>query len=335
MRQIGRRPFLIAASALLTPNFALAQTTGRPRVVGLLSPFPMPSPEVWVNTAFSKRLRELGWIEGTNIIIEQARSDGRDDRLPALAEELVRRKVDVIYAVAPDAAVIAARATKTIPIVFWGVALPVEQGLVTSLARPTGNVTGVTFNAGAEIQLAKPLEFLKQIVPSATRLAVIYSSVTAQTVSGATFTYPDLTAAISGLGFKTSVHTSERDEDLDAMFASILDARAQSILALAVPFTTRIQRHIAEFAGLQRLPTASDSSQFVERGMLISQGPDIPETTRRAVDFVDRILRGARPADLPVEMPRKFEVAVNLKTAKMIGVTVPQSIILSADKVIQ
>ena len=229
---------------------------------------------------------------------------------------------------------VAARATKTIPIVFLAVALPIELGLITSLARPGGNVTGVTFNAGAEIQLAKPLEFLKQIAPSATRLAVIYSAATSRTVGGAAFAYPDMTAAISGLGFRASVHTSERDEELDAMFASMLDARAQAILATAIPFTTRIQPRIAEFAIRHRLPTASDFSQFVESGMLVSQGPDLPEATRSAVDILDRVLRGARPAALPVELPRKFELAVNLKTAQAIGLTVPRSILLSADKVI-
>jgi putative ABC transport system substrate-binding protein len=214
------------------------------------------------------------------------------------------------------------------------VTLPTELGLVASLARPGGNVTGVAFNAGAEMQLAKPLEFLRQIAPSATRLAVIYSAVTSETVGGTAFTYPALTDAISGLGFDASVHTSERDEDIGAMFASMIDARAQAILALAIPFTTRIQRRIAEFAVHNRLPTASDLSQFVESGMLVSQGPDLAETIRGAVDILDRVLRGARPATLPVELPRKFEVAVNLKTAKAIGLAIPHSILLGADKVI-
>jgi len=165
-------------------------------------------------------------------------------------------------------------------------------------------------------------------------LAVIYSAATSQTVGGAAFTYPDMNAAISGLGFKTSVHTSERDEQIDAMFASMLDARAQAILALAIPLTTPIQRRIAEFAIHHRLPTASDSSQFVESGILVSHGPDLPETIRSAVDILDRVLRGARPVALPVQLPRKFELAVNLKTAQAIGLAVPGSILLSADKVI-
>ena len=334
VKQLQRRQVLIATGGLLMRPVCSAQTTGRAPVVGLLSPFPMPSQEAWANTPFSKRLRELGWIEGKNIVVEQARSDGKNDRLAGLAEGLVRKKVDVIFAVAPDAAVIAARATNTIPIVFVAVALPTELGLVASLASPGGNVTGVAFNAGAEMQLAKPLELLKQIAPSATRLAVIYSAVTSETVSGTAFTYPAMTDAIRGLGFNASVHTSERDEDLGAMFASMIDARAQAILALAIPFTTRIQRRIAEFAVQNRLPTASDLSQFVESGMLVSQGPDLAETTRGAVDILDRVLRGARPATLPVELPRRFEVAVNLKTAKAIGLTIPHSILLSADKVI-
>ena len=334
MTQVQRRQVLAAAGGLLISPVCSAQTTNRTPVVGFLSPFSPPLPEAWTNSTFSRRLRELGWIEGKNIVVERASSDGQVARLADLAQALVHKNVDVIYAMAPDAAVIAARATKTIPIVFWGVALPTELGLVASLASPGGNVTGVAFNAGAEMQLAKPLEYLKQIAPSATRLAVMYSVATNETVSGAAFAYPDFAAAISGLGFKADRYTSERDEDLDAMFASMLDARMQAILALAIPFTTRIRRRIADFAIQHRLPTASDFSQFVESGMLVSQGPDFPETTRSAVDILDRVLRGARPADLPVELPRKFEVAVNLKTAKAIGLTVPRSIVVNADKVI-
>jgi len=291
---------LIALGAAGVP-LARAQTRSRRPVVGLLSPHPSQTAEQWASTPYAKRLRELGWIEGKNVVVEQARGEGRADRLPALAEELVRKHVDVILAHAPEAAVAAARATTAIPIVFWGVSSPVELGLVTSFARPAGNVTGVAWNAAGEVQVAKTLEFLKQIAPSARRLASIFDPSVTYTVSGAEYTYPGFEAAAKSLGYEIRMHEARRDQDLESAFAAILESRAQALVVPAMPFTARNRQRIAEFANRNWLPSAFDALLFVQAGGLVSYGPDIPETQRRAIDYVNLILRGARPADRVIE----------------------------------
>jgi putative ABC transport system substrate-binding protein len=295
----------------------------------------MPTPEQWANTTYAKRLTELGRIDGKNVIVVQARGEGREDRLPALAEELARKRVDVILAHGPEAAVAAARATKSVPIVFWGVGSAVELGLVPSFARPGGNVTGVAWNAAGEVQVAKPLELLRQIAPSAKRLASIWNPSAGFTVGGAEYVYPEFESAVKSLGFEVRVYEARRDEDLEAIFVSILASRAQAVVAPTMPLTGRNHRRIVDFANHNRLPSAFDARFFVEAGGLVSYGPDIPESQRRAIDYVDRILRGTRPADLPVELPSRFEVAVNLKTARALGLTVPQSVLLRADRLIE
>lgn len=335
MGRVLRRQFLTAAGALLAASLTRAQPPARIRVLGVLSPQPMPTAEQWSNTPISRRLRELGWTEGKNLVIEQARGDGRADRLPAFAEELVRKRVDVILALAPEAAVAAARATGAIPIVFWGVSSPVELGLVTSLARPTNNVTGVAWNAGGEVQVAKSLEFLKQIAPSARRVASIFDASTTQTVTGSEYAYPGFEEAAKSLGFELRTHNAKHDGELEAVFAAILASGAQAIVAAAMPFTARNRQRIVDFANRNRLPSTFDAQMFVEAGGLISYGPDVPETQRRATDYVDRVLRGTRPTELPVEMPSKFELVVNLKTARALGVVVPQTVLQRADRVIE
>ena len=300
----------------------------------MLSPGATPTPEQWASTPYARRLKELGWIEGKNVTVEQASGEGREDLLPALAEELVRKRVDVILAISPEAAVAAARATKTIPIVLWGVTSPIELGLIKSFAKPASNVTGVAWNAGGEVQVAKPLEFLKEIAPHVARLASI-SSIAGNTVAGAQHDYSAWVAAVKKYGFDLRIHEVRRNEDLEAAFAEILDSRAQGIVVAAMPFTARNHQRIVEFANRNRLPSAFDAKFFVKAGGLVSYGPDIPETQRRAIDYVDRILRGTRPSDLPVEMPSKFELVVNLRTARALKLIVPQSLLLRADEVIE
>lgn len=282
-----------------------------------------------------RHLAALGWMEGKTLIVEQARAEGKADRLPALAEGLVHKRVDVILAHAPEAAVAAARATRTIPIVFWGVGSPVELGLVNTFAKPAGNVTGIAWNAAGEVQVAKSLEFLKEIAPSARRLASIFDPSVTYTVSGTDYTYPRFEASAKAIGFDLRIHEVRRDEDLDATFAAILEWRTQALVVPTMPFTGRNRQRIVEFANRNRLPSTFDARFFVEAGGLVSYGPDIPETQRRAIDYVDRILRGTRPAELPVELPRKFELAVNLKTARALGLTIPQTLLQRADQVIE
>ena len=227
MSQVRRRQVLLAAGSLLTVPLARAQSQARLPVIGMLSPAATPTPEQWARTAYAMRLEELGWIEGKNVTVEQAHSGEREDLLPALAEELVRKRVDVILAISPEAAVAAARATKTLPIVFSLVTSPIELGLIKSFAKPASNVTGVAWNAGGEVQVAKPLEFLKEIAPHVARLASIFSPSAAYTVAGAQHDYSAWVAAIKKYGFDLRIHEVRRNEDLEATFAEILDSRAQ------------------------------------------------------------------------------------------------------------
>nr|WP_246312582.1 ABC transporter substrate-binding protein [Aquabacterium terrae] len=294
----------------------------------------MPSPERWAASPYKQRLAELGWNEGANVVIRQARAEGHEERLPALAAELVREQVDLILTQGPEAAVAAARATKTIPIVFWGVTLPAELGLVASLARPGGNVTGVAWNAGGEVQAAKTLELLRQMAPAARRVATIFHRASTTTVTGPAYTYPAFGKAAESLGLILDPHGVRDDSELDAVFAAITAAHADALAVITSPLTARNRQRIAEFASRQRLPSAFDHRAFVEAGGLVSYGPDGLAIVRRSIDYVDRILRGARPRDLPVELPTRFELVVNAKTARALGLTVPRGLLLQADEVI-
>ena len=193
----------------------------------------------------------------------------------------------------------------------------------------------MAWNAAGEVQVAKSLQFLKQIAPSARRVASIFDSSVTHIVSGTEYAYPGFEAAAKSLGFELRIHTAKRDDELDAVFAEILASGAQAIVAPAMPFTGRNRQRIVDFANRNRLPSTFDAQMFVEAGGLISYEPDVAETLRRAIDYVDRILRGARPTDLPVELPSKFELVVNLKTARALGIIVPQTVLLRADRVIE
>jgi putative ABC transport system substrate-binding protein len=274
---------------------------------------------------------ELGWVEGQNLNIDRAYGEGNEDRLSALAEELVRRRVDVIWALGPPSAVAAARATKIIPIVFWGVSYPVELGLVSGLARPAGNVTGMAYSTGPELA-GKQVEFLRQIAPAATRLAWITAPDSRRTVSGDEYiVLPEAPA----LGVELGRFDVRGRDDFDAVFASVRAWRAHALGLIGNPFFWRERKRIVEFANRNRLVSTFGMKDFVEVGGLISYGPDVGETVRQSVGYVDRILRGARPTDLPVEQPSKYELVINLKTAKALGLTIPPSLLLRADQVIE
>jgi putative ABC transport system substrate-binding protein len=335
MTQVGRRRFLMGAGALAAMRLVQAQKSDRPVVLGMLSSHPRPSHEHWRNNNYASRLRELGWVEGGNLVVEHAWAGGSAERLTSLAAELVAKRVDVILAHAPEAAVAAARATKTVPIVFWGVGSPVELELVRSLSRPEANVTGVAWNAGGEVQVAKALEFLKQIAPEHKRLASIFDPTVSDTVSGGEYAYPQFEESARKLGYEIKVFAIQREEDFDATFAAVQKWRAEALVVAAMPFTARHRKRLADFANRNHLPSVFDARLFVEVGGLVSYGPDIPASQRRAIDYVDRVLRGARPAELPVELPTKFELAVNLRTAKTLGMTIPGSVLVRADRVIE
>jgi putative tryptophan/tyrosine transport system substrate-binding protein len=283
------------------------------------------------------KLKALGWVEGQNLVVESAFADSKTERLAAMAEELVRKRVDVILAYPDLPAIAAARATRTIPIVFVNVSWPVEQGLIESYGHPGRNVTGVSTYTGLEVS-SKRLEFLKAVAPTATRLSWILGSPMEQTVDGAGFDIrPMLSQAARSLGYEVRYHFMQRNDDLDPVFAEILGSRAQALSVAGTPVTFPARERIAAFAFSNRLPTACANPFFVDAGCLLAYNAAgggfaaIPPS----LEFVDRIFRGARPADLPVEQPSHYELVLNLKTAKALGLQVPQSVLIRAGRVIE
>lgn len=307
------------------------------RTLGVLSHVPTEDAKRYWLDGFHASLKALGWVEGRNLVIERAFANMKMERLPALAEELVRRRVDVIWTFLADAAIAAAQATQTIPIVFVNVAWPIEQGLVDSYARPGRNVTGVT-NFGAIEISTKRLEFLKRIAPAATRLSWILGSTVEPTVDGAGFDLrPPLEQAARSLGYEVRFHVVNKSDDLDPAFADILASRAQVLSVAANPVTHSVRERIAAFALSNRLATAFASVLPVEAGGLLSYasagGPFV--MIPRSVEYVDRIFRGARPADLPVERAAAYDLVINVKTAGALGLQVPQALRLQAARVIE
>lgn len=331
-----RRRFVALIAGALAAPFAIAQQRAKMPVLGILNPNPRPAPEQAARTPLMLRLNELGWTEGQNLAVERAYAEGKFERLPELAAALVAKRVDVIWAHAPEGSVAAARATKTIPIVFANATFPVELGLADSLSRPGRNATGVAYYGYLD-QAAKPLEFLKAIAPGQMRLASIWTPANLYTVAGAEFTgaYAPWENAVRGLGYELRIHNVQKPDEYDRAFAAIIETRAQAVIALLSPMNWLARGRIVEFANRNGIATVFDGKAPVEIGGLVSYGPDVSDNQRLSAYHVDKILRGARPADLPVELPSKYELAVNLKTAKLLGLTVPQSVLLRADRVIE
>jgi len=339
MDQMRRRQLVIAAGAMLTAPFARAQAPARIPIVGALYPNPsryqVRGKEERLSDWHAKWLSELGWKVGTNVLIEDASAEGDHTRLPGLAAALVVKPVDVIWAAGSEAVAVAARATTRIPIAFYGVGLPVEQGFVDSLARPGRNVTGLAASAGSEI--LKQLELLREAVPNAARLAYLRAESGLETLSGKKLLVgPGILApAAEKLGFDLRIYPIERAEDFEPAFAKILADRAQ---VLAVQFTAimfRERKRIADFALRNGLPSVHGADAMVDAGGLLHYSASRNWMTRHSWTYVDRILRGARPAELPVQLPSKFEIVVNQKTAKALGMTIPMSILLRADRVVE
>ena len=277
-------------------------------------------------------LRERGYIEGQNLAIEYRYAEGKPERLPELAAELVRLKVDIILVGGGYRAIQAAKnATKTIPIVMMGsVADPVEAGLIESLAHPGGNVTGLT-NLSLELG-GKRLELLKEAVPKLARVAVIYAAANPSSVLAVK---EDLPVAARALRLTLQPWEVRAADDFERVFAAINKERPHGLLVLGGPLMNPNGKRIVGFALKSRLPSVYDGKNFVEAGGLMSYGADLAESYRRVAYFVDRIIKGAKPADLPVEQPMKFELVINLKTATQIGLTIPQWTLMKADRVIR
>jgi len=322
---------LLATLILTSVHPAEAQQPKKVPRLGYLSSSD-PATESTRIEAFRLALRELGYIEGQNIAIEYRYTQGKVDRAPELAAELVRLKVDIIVVAGGEPWIRAAKnATKTIPIVMLGLPLdPVEAGLVESLARPGGNVTGLT-NLSRELG-GKRLELLKEAVPKVARVAVLYEPA----IPGSVLELKEI-LPVAARALRLTIQPWEvRDADgFERVFAALSKQRPDGLYVLGGPLMLINQKRSIGFALKSRLPSMYVRREFVDAGGLMSYGADIADSYRRVAYYVDRILKGTKPADLPVEQPTKFELVINLKTAKQIGMTIPQSMLYRADRVIK
>ena len=288
-----------------------------------------PSTEKSRLDAFLQGMRDLGYVEGKNLVIEWRYAEGKFDRLPDLAAGLVRLKVEVIVTTGPTSTSAAKEATVTIPIVMGLDIDPVGSGFVTSLARPGGNITGLS-NLAPEIS-GKRLELLKEIIPKLSRAAVLGTS----TQPGTVQQLRETELAAGALGVKLQYLNVEDASDIETVFRAASKGRAQAVLVLGGPVLISHRRQVADLAVKSRLPASYVRPEYVEDGGLMSYAPSSNDLLRRAATYVDKILKGAKPADLPVEQPTKFEFIINLKAAKQIGLTIPPNVLARADKVLK
>jgi putative tryptophan/tyrosine transport system substrate-binding protein len=324
-----RREFitLLGGSAVAWPVVARAQQAGKLPTIGFLGAS-TASAESQRVAAFVQRLRELGWIEGRTVAIEVRWGEGRNERYADIAAEFVRLKVDVIVTQGTATVIAARQATSVIPIVFAGAADPVGNDLVASLARPGGNVTGLS-NQGTDLA-AKRLELLREIVPAFGRVAIMGNVGNPAIV----LEMREVQAAARMLGLEVAILEIRRAEDIASAFPA-LQVRADALYVAADPLLGTNRIRINTLALGARLPTIHDFREYVEAGGLMSYGPNLVDVFRRSADFVDKILRGAKPDDIPVEQPTKFDLVINLTTAKALGLTIPESFLLRADEVIE
>ena len=322
-----RREFIgLLGGAVACPLAARAQQ-GKIPVIGYLgATTPTTAPDRTV--AFVQRLSELGWKDGNTVRIEYGWAEGSDERAAQIAADFVRRKVDVIVTSGVPEIRAAKRVTSTIPIVFGVAADPVGAGLVASLAQPGGNVTGLS-NQSGDIA-SKRVALLRELVPALRRLAIIANVGNPDGASEAR----EVEAAAHALGMETISSRVTRKEDIEPAFVAF-KGRSDGLYVVADPLMNVNRVGIQTLATSARLPTIYNSREFVEAGGLMSYGPDFPDQWRRAAEFVDKILRGARPADIPVEQPTKFDLAVNLTTAKALGLTAPETLLARADKIVE
>jgi putative ABC transport system substrate-binding protein len=326
MRLLGIALVLILLAA---PLAAEGQPAGKVYRIGYLA---SSSANARFAEAFREGLRELGWVEGQNIVIESRFAEGKSERLPALAAELVRLKVDVLVGDSTPSSVAVKDATRTIPIVFAASADAVGSGLVASLARPGGNITGLSF-LGPET-VAKCLQLLKEAVPGITRVAVLShpgnpSEATRKII------LKETEAAARALAVRLQFLEARGPDDFERAFSEMARARVGGLTVVTSIMFFSERKRLVELAAKSRLPAVYPWREPVDAGGLLAYGPNLPDLYRRAAGYVDRILKGAKPADMPVEQPTKFELVINLKAAKAIGLTIPQSVLVRADEVIE
>jgi putative ABC transport system substrate-binding protein len=324
-KKIFRLALIAFLLALSVP--ADAQQAGKVPRIGILAPGSSAFPTSAYHDSFRQGLRELGYIEGKNIFIEIRYAEGKQDRLSYIATELIKLKVDVIVTATRPGVLAAKNATSAIPIVFAAAGDPVRAGLVSSLARPGGNITGLSI---IETELfGKRLELLKETFPRITRAAHFRDATSPGTGSA------EMQATASALGLQLQSLEVRSAKDFDGAFEAILKERAQALTATASPVISINQLRIVAFAAKNRLPAIYPYREVIDAGGLMFYGVSFSDLFRRAATYVDKILKGAKPADLPVEQPTKFEFVINLITAKQIGVTIPPNVLVRADKVIR
>jgi putative ABC transport system substrate-binding protein len=313
---------------LVAPLLSVAQPHAKSPVIGILDgafPSTFTDPKTGPS-AVRQGLRNLGYIEGQTVVIAARWAEGKDERLPALAAELVRLPVDVILALGPLEARAAKQATTTIPIVFDSVGNPVGVGLVASLAHPGGNVTGLS-SSSADLN-GKRLEWLKEVAPRITRVAVL-------TDPHVAYLIPELERAAHASGVTLSPFEVRAPHELAQAFAAMLTTHADALIVLSAPLFFGQRHHIVDLAAQSGLPTTYPFRGYVVAGGLMSYGPSHADLDRRAATYVDKILKGAKPADLPVEQPTTFELVINVKTAQALGLTVPPTLLFQATEVIR
>jgi putative ABC transport system substrate-binding protein len=337
---IARRALLraLGGSLLAAPLAVEAQPSGRVYRIGVLfeltPPANMEGPEPKSNLLrpFLQGLRELGYVEGQNLAVERRSADGDPDRLPGLAAELLRLNVDMILASGEQTTPVLLRATSTIPVVQPTLMDPVERGYVKSLARPGGNITGFSLRVDSAIY-GKLLELLKEAAPRISRVAVLYRSLPTGNPSSTLLGV--MAPAADRLRVKLVPAVVDHEDQFAAAFATIDRERADGLIVESNGLTSRYVRLIIQFMTRSRVPAAGYSRVFTEGGGLMSYGPDVRANFRRAAIYADKIFKGAKPADLPVEQPSKFELVINLKTARTLGVTIPPPLLARVDEVIQ
>ena|SRR5215470_6781526 len=325
MRRIGFA-VVLALSLVLASLAAEAQPAQKIALVGVLDP---GRPPLGLLEAFRQGLSEHGYVEGRNLKIEWRFAEGRNERLPELATELVSLKVDAIFTINTQAAQAAKGASRTIPIVIARVADPVRSGFAVSLARPGGNITGLS-SITDELS-AKRLQLLKEALPNATRVAVIWNSGN----PGPAAVVQKMEAASPQFGLKLQVLPIRSGNDLPEVFKAITNRHVDAVFVIDDVLITTHKQQILDWTKKNRLPVVSQYRELTEAGALIAYGPSIGEMYRRAAYFVDKILKGAKPAELPIEQPATFELVINLKTAKALGLTIPPSVLGRADQVIE
>jgi putative ABC transport system substrate-binding protein len=329
-----RRTFLrtLTGGLLVAPLAAGAQEANRIVRIGYLA-FDLAAANPLTREGFFDGLRDVGYVEGRNLLVEYRDAEGKTERFPALAAELVARKPDVIVTGGGTLAALAAKqATPTLPIVFTAVGDPVAEGLVASLARPGGNITGLSV-VSPEL-VSKSLELLKQSLPGVSRVALLFKpDAVPDRVAKDRLKAAHVTART--LGVRLQVVEARGPGDFDRAFSEMARARAGAVTVQATPVFDSARQRLVDLAAKNRLPAVYSYRPYVDAGGLMSYGPDLVDLFRRAATYVDKIFKGAKPADLPVEQPTKFELVINLKTAKALGLTIPPSLLARADQVIE